>query len=210
MQNIELAVSTRQRILNCAASLFAQKGFTETTVRELAEAVGLKGASIYNHFPSKMAILECMLEDYVENNSGMFQYDRNEVARKIQEDPTPDGILSCMQLVFDEGSQEYYTKVLSVILQEQHRNPIVGEYMRDNFAFNERNVQTVFDILQELRIIRVDADADFWKKMASSLFYTFSGRMLLGIGDYMPDYMGMGMVDLLRTLFEIMLKICGE
>ena len=51
-------ISTRQKILDCAIDLFATKGYTETTVRELAAAVGVKEASIYNHFSSKNSILE--------------------------------------------------------------------------------------------------------------------------------------------------------
>ena len=48
--------STKQRILRSAIDLFAKKGYTETSIRELAAAVGVKEASIYNHFLSKNSI----------------------------------------------------------------------------------------------------------------------------------------------------------
>lgn len=40
-----------------AAELFATKGFHATTTREIAAAVGVQGASVYHHFPSKEEIL---------------------------------------------------------------------------------------------------------------------------------------------------------
>ena len=49
--------STRNRILRTAVSLFAQKGFSKVSMREIAKECGIKGASIYHHFPSKDSIL---------------------------------------------------------------------------------------------------------------------------------------------------------
>jgi len=37
-------VSTKGKILNSAVTLFAEKGFTETTIRELAGDIGLNSA----------------------------------------------------------------------------------------------------------------------------------------------------------------------
>ena len=54
MSNTE---STRNRILRTAVSLFAQKGFSKVSMREIAKECGIKGASIYHHFPSKDSIL---------------------------------------------------------------------------------------------------------------------------------------------------------
>jgi len=47
----------RHRILVEAAQLFLSRGYAETSLRTIAEAVGMKPASIYHHFPSKDALL---------------------------------------------------------------------------------------------------------------------------------------------------------
>jgi hypothetical protein len=39
--------------------------------------------------------------------------------------------------------------------------------------------------------------------------YTFAHRVMLGIGDNSPDFSGMGMVGLLKHLFDMMLEKCG-
>jgi len=54
----EKAISNREKILKTATQLFAERGFSAVSQREIAAAVGIKAASIYNHFPSKDAILE--------------------------------------------------------------------------------------------------------------------------------------------------------
>lgn len=54
--------STATRILDVAEELFAQRGFAAVSVREIAGRVGLNQASIYNHFSSKQALYEAVLE----------------------------------------------------------------------------------------------------------------------------------------------------
>src|SRR5215472_9506969 len=43
----------RRAIVMAAVPLFAQKGFTGTTTRELAEAADISEALLFRHFPSK-------------------------------------------------------------------------------------------------------------------------------------------------------------
>jgi len=50
------AQQRRDAIVNAALPLFARKGFTSTTTRELAEAAGVSEALIYKHFPSKESL----------------------------------------------------------------------------------------------------------------------------------------------------------
>ncbi len=52
-----LAVTTRERIVAVAAELFHRQGYSATTMRQIATGVGIKAASLYNHFPSKQELL---------------------------------------------------------------------------------------------------------------------------------------------------------
>nr|WP_207630612.1 MULTISPECIES: TetR/AcrR family transcriptional regulator [unclassified Actinopolyspora] len=51
-----------EQILDRAAELFAQHGFAQTSLKALAEAVGLSKAGLLHHYPSKEAIHEAALE----------------------------------------------------------------------------------------------------------------------------------------------------
>jgi len=200
---------TKQKILNYAASLFAEKGFAETSIRELAEAVGLNSASLYHHFPTKNSILEYMLQEYSTYNIDVFE-DRN-VTQILRENPTADGVFACLQTAFPPDRLEYFLKVLCVLLQEQLRNPFAGEYVSQHIVLRaERNIKKIFAVLKELGVIDRDSDPDYWSKAVSCIFYTFATRMMLGIGDNAPGFTGMGMVEMLRHTFEIMLESCSS
>lgn len=51
------ARETRAAIVAAAARLFAEKGYADCTLREIAGAAGMKAGSVYYHFPSKDEIL---------------------------------------------------------------------------------------------------------------------------------------------------------
>ena len=53
---------TKQRILEKALELFAACGYDSVSVGMIAEAVGIKAPSLYNHFPSKRAIFDAIVE----------------------------------------------------------------------------------------------------------------------------------------------------
>ncbi len=53
---------TRRRILQAAGGLFASRGYTAASMREVAEEAGIGKATIYHHFPDKLAIVLTLLE----------------------------------------------------------------------------------------------------------------------------------------------------
>jgi AcrR family transcriptional regulator len=55
--------SKKELILRKAAAMFREKGFAATSMRDLAESVGIEAASLYNHIRSKNEILEAICFD---------------------------------------------------------------------------------------------------------------------------------------------------
>jgi len=60
-------VGRHEQILAVAAGLFARKGVAATTVRELADEVGILSGSLYHHFDSKEAMVDEILAPYLED-----------------------------------------------------------------------------------------------------------------------------------------------
>ena len=54
--------TTRERILDAAEQVFAEKGLGAAPVRDIAARVGLNPASLYNHFAGKEELYEAVLE----------------------------------------------------------------------------------------------------------------------------------------------------
>lgn len=63
---IEADTATRERILLEAARLFRHRGYAATTLREVADASGIKAGSIYYHFESKEQILGEVLDKGIQ------------------------------------------------------------------------------------------------------------------------------------------------
>ncbi len=52
----------RRRILDAAAEAFLNRGYAATTLRQIADAVGMKAGSLYYHFESKDELLTAVLQ----------------------------------------------------------------------------------------------------------------------------------------------------
>lgn len=55
-------MTTKERIIDEALTLFSQNGFKGTSVKNIADAVGIRDASLYKHFKSKREILDTIME----------------------------------------------------------------------------------------------------------------------------------------------------
>ena len=55
---------TRGRIQAVALELFAEQGYDKTSLREIAERLGVTKAALYYHFKSKEDIVTSLVEDY--------------------------------------------------------------------------------------------------------------------------------------------------
>ncbi len=56
--------SRREQLLAIAARLFAEKGFKNTTVRDIADAAGILSGSLYHHFDSKESMIDEILSTF--------------------------------------------------------------------------------------------------------------------------------------------------
>ena len=61
----------RQRILDKAAELFAERGFRGASISELAKACDASKAWLYHYYESKEAILHAMLKAHIEDLLGV-------------------------------------------------------------------------------------------------------------------------------------------
>jgi AcrR family transcriptional regulator len=55
-------MTTKERIVDEALTLFSRNGYKATTVKAIAEAVGIKDSSLYKHFSSKREIFDTIVE----------------------------------------------------------------------------------------------------------------------------------------------------
>lgn len=63
---MEHKMTTKERIVEEALTLFAQNGYKGTSVKNIADAVGIKDSSIYKHYKSKREIVDAIVTQMKE------------------------------------------------------------------------------------------------------------------------------------------------
>ena len=63
----QVGESTRQRIAEIALELFATRGYERTSMREIAERLGVTKTALYYHFESKESLLEAIGRPFVDS-----------------------------------------------------------------------------------------------------------------------------------------------
>ena len=63
---MSLTNDKRDRILNAAVSVFADRGFFQSRVSDIADAAGVAGGTIYLYFKSKDDVLISLFEDRMD------------------------------------------------------------------------------------------------------------------------------------------------
>ncbi len=81
------ARNTRERILDAALELFAAQGYAATSLRQIAQAVGIKESAIYAHFASKEAVFRTFSEQMVTPAVLIQEWLGPELAAVARRDP---------------------------------------------------------------------------------------------------------------------------
>jgi AcrR family transcriptional regulator len=101
----------RERLFSAALSLFAEKGFSETTVEDITEAADVGKGTFFNYFPSKDHILlafgemqltklEAAIENARRTNEPMPEFLRSLGLRMTQEPTRNPGIIRTILQAF--------------------------------------------------------------------------------------------------------------
>ena len=149
------ALSTRERILAEALSLFAESGYGGASMRELARRVGIRESSLYNHFAGKAAILEAIVS---EEHGPASSASRLETPRYRQLSRQPAAF--CRQFALDlvtQWSDPREHQFQKVITAERNRVPGIRAKFADQFYSREQRLMT--DYFRGFAHDRPDVDA---------------------------------------------------
>lgn len=118
--------STRERILDVAAQLFAEQGYDGTSLRAIADALGFTKAALYYHFRSKEEILLALVEPMLEIQREM--HERFAAARTMED----------WAAVFDWGVDVLFDNMRVLALVDRNRAPLEAMGSDNEFFVNHR------------------------------------------------------------------------
>ncbi len=117
-------MSTKDRILDAALTLFAENGYNGTSVEQIAKAVGIKAPSLYKHYKSKESILNALIDSAEVRYEEMFGSERN--IGKIPES-REEFINITMGRISFTMRDPIIRKTRMFLVQEQFRNERTSE-----------------------------------------------------------------------------------
>lgn len=158
-------INRKTEIINCAAKLFKEKGYSAVTMRDIAQTMDIKAASLYNHIKSKQEILVLIIIELAEEftfkmnkivSSNDYAISKIKNVIQLHVDITQRNVdaLAClnndwMHLTDDELA--YFIKMRQEY--EQNFRIIIKKGIQDGEIKNYNQEVIIFSILSTLRTL---------------------------------------------------------
>ena len=121
--------NTKQEILEASLELFSVQGFEATSIARIADAVGIRKASLYSHFENKQAILDELVKEVLEQYANHSIFARKDWEKDSHNLPmTADDAVQMIQ-----GQIRYIlhdpiiSRARKMLVIEQFQNPELAE-----------------------------------------------------------------------------------
>ena len=201
-------ISTKDKIINAAIDLFSQKGYYETSVREIADLVGIHVSSLYSHFKGKEIILDLILE-YYKNEINKIKLS-DETLDYIIDTISPEQIMiTGFRKIKEYISSEKMNKIISILLIEMYRNPKVRDfYQKWFFNENRASVMKLFKKMTDKGIIN-DHDPEFLSNLYNALVNSYYQELFLFKADNLDSKEIEKKFEIQLSLFLKLLKKPG-
>jgi AcrR family transcriptional regulator len=177
-------MATRGRILEEATRLFAEKGYSAASMREVAEAVGLTKPALYYHFNSKEALFLAAVHTHMEH------YRNTLLTALTQPGSLRERMAGGIQAHLD--SVREHPEVMKLLLTAEHR-PEKGLPEIDLLSMHQENTLLLTRLLQDgvaRGEIRSDLNLDTLAISLVGLVNIWSLHCLHGLPhpDRLPDH----------------------
>ena len=150
---------TKELIFDTFIEMTSTFGYENVSMRDIANKVGIKVASIYNHFDTKAKILEFAYDYYVKR-----QYDNRKPVdemKKMIETATADEMVTTFLYRFYSDDQKRYARMIlitKIIYMRLFQDPIANSIFAEQFENNSEHVIAV--LKHGIEVGRMDASFD--------------------------------------------------
>ena len=179
---------TKKMILKKALELFSESGYDAVSVGEIARAVGIKAPSLYNHFPSKQAIFDAI----VEETSKEFEKNTDEVAIHVQNSARDVTVFS---KITEDDLVEKVHQIFNISLHDENialfrKMMTIEQFRSDELSklYSERYVERI--VAYHAGIFKSLIAAGELKKedpYTLAIMYVAPIIMLIGVCDRQPE-----------------------
>ncbi|MEJ7831049.1 MAG: TetR/AcrR family transcriptional regulator [Segetibacter sp.] len=144
--------SKREVIIKEASKLFKEKGFTATSMRDLAERVGVEAPSLYNHIQSKSELLKIICSNVGEK----FAVKIAEIEQtKI---PAIEKVEKLLRFHIQEMINYYEEEYVSGREWRYLKDPYLSEYREQRRNYRKRFTAIIQEGIDQKEIKKLDAN----------------------------------------------------
>lgn len=166
--------NTREVLLSAATKLFSEKGYLNTSIREIAKELNISSSVLYHHFKNKEEILYIII-----NNIGSYFLSSLEKIQKNETDPVEALREMIVQSIFLMDSYRQEAKIAINAMDEV--GSLTGRARNEVLSYGENILGIYVDQLKKLEKLNMLRQGDL-KIMAFSIFgivnwfYYWQGR----------------------------------
>jgi len=125
----------KEEIIHTSAILFKEKGYSAVTMRDIANEMGIKAASLYNHIKSKQEILNCIIVSLAEEFTKSMNTIANSNISSIQK---LEAIINLHVTITTNNENEMAALNVDWMHLEEQLDYYLG--LREDYENNFRNI----------------------------------------------------------------------
>jgi len=193
---------TKELIFDTFVEMTSRLGYENVSMRDIANKVGIKVASIYNHFDTKANILEYAYDYYSER-----YYDNRKplnVMKKLIESASAEEIVRNFFFTFETEDQKKYVRMIlitKIIYMRLFQDPLANAMFHKN---NCNNTEFVVSVLKHgIDVGRVKSDFDL-ETFASILI---GAAEIMGIKAFSDANYSVGQLDQEKRILNLLARL---
>jgi AcrR family transcriptional regulator len=175
--------NTKQKILEAAINMFAEKDFNSVSIREIAKVVGIKGSSIYNHFASKEDILDAILGYHRSASNTVFEgyFEGSRISCEAEHMSLEVILLSSMLTSMKFMEMPDMDKIFKILSKEQLNNDKIRNFFLQEYIIKPREeLVKVFEELVKRDMVKDIDPMQLAAEFHSYVIYKFYENYMLG------------------------------
>ncbi len=194
---------TAERIFDAAIDLFAQRGYDNVSIRDIAAEVGIKESSIYKHYTSKEQILQKIIKYPLAKIYTIAQ--RDDTTEQLIAKMGLEGFISETGAVFASWMTDPNTeKILRIFYIEVYHNDEIMQSYTDLISAGETFWALVFSIMIKQGLIKPQDPQVLSSEFLAFFWNTFTNYFLIQYGRTSCSYIQLYLDSINRHVAHFM------
>lgn len=150
-------MNRKEEIIQATLSLASEKGLSNISMSQIAEYIGIKKPSLYNHFKSKDEIIEATYQHLRNEAKSSLSIDEIDYAKLIEGKSLKEILMLTINNYSNMTTQENMLKFYKIIYAERTFNPLAAKILIEETNRMVNATKNLFYALQVHKKLNVES-----------------------------------------------------